>query len=92
MLVAGTNDPGGRLQPLPGTQPPHPRSIKIESREQYLVLAAEARAAAETAILENVRQKHFAAALAWELLATQVSRIIASRWDASNAKDIARES
>jgi hypothetical protein len=88
MLAAGTNDPSGSLQPLPGMQPLHWRSIKVESREQCLVLAAEARATAETALLDNVRQKHFAAALAWELLATQVSRIIANRRGGSNAKDL----
>lgn len=64
----------------------------MESRAQCLVLAAEARSAAQTSVLDNVRQKHLAAALAWELLATQVSRIIANRRGGSNAKGLFPES
>lgn len=64
----------------------------MESRDQCLVLAAEARSAAQTAVLDNVRQKHLAAALAWELLATQVSRIIANRSGGPNAKRLFPES
>jgi hypothetical protein len=52
---------------------------ETENPEECFALAAQARAAAETEVLLNVRQKHLAAAKAWELLATQVSRLTEAR-------------
>jgi hypothetical protein len=52
---------------------------EVESTEQCFALAAQARSAAETEVLANVRQKHLAAAKAWELLATQISRLTEAR-------------
>lgn len=52
---------------------------ETENPKECLARAMHARAAAKTEVLENVREKHLAAAKAWELLATQVSRIIQAR-------------
>lgn len=50
-----------------------------DSPENCLARAADARASAEAEPLENARQKHLAAATAWDLLATNVKRLIETR-------------
>ncbi len=50
-----------------------------DSPENCFARAADARAAAEAEPLENARQKHLVAAAAWDLLATNVKRLIEAR-------------
>ena len=47
----------------------------------YVLRATEARAAAEAATLDNVRDRHVTAALAWEAMATRAARTDKSRAD-----------
>ena len=49
-----------------------------EASEEYLLRAAEHRAAAEREPLENVRQRHLSSAENWERL-SRTNRLIASR-------------
>ena len=47
----------------------------------YVLRASEARAAAEAATLDNVRERHVTAALAWEAMAVRAARTDKSRAD-----------
>jgi hypothetical protein len=47
----------------------------VDARPDYLALAAQCRAAADGAQLDNVRRKHMTAATAWESLALQADQI-----------------